>query len=396
MPNHRDDYAQTLDGLRMLAQRDLLAWWKRTEGLGFIEQKRLLVEPFAAIVEAYGAQAAYAAADYLFLERSLDEALRDLEYPQVAEPVRFEQARAAYRSAMRGGGVVDVAAHALALQKLQGILNRLVAAPARRTVELATMAAGTRYARVPEPGACSFCLMLGSRGAVYDKDTVFGEMGKYHDNCRCLGIEVKTDADLPRINRDLMELSQTMNKEFGRSATMNDWRQCITARRQQAGKNVEWPRLQYCRVPRYTGDGMSTVFPGERLPPLNKMPGHVLYGWRDLSEGDKKRLANGETVRGWPHDESLADGHRWDSERKGASKFPKEWTDQKIVGVVRDALESPDDYIEAKVRRTLWKQVDGVLVEVRYNVLPNGKISFGSAFPVKETPRRVRKNGRGR
>ena len=39
------------------------------------------------------------------------------------------------------------------------------------------------WARVPEPGACSFCLMLATRGAVYrsEKSAEF----KSHDNCRC-------------------------------------------------------------------------------------------------------------------------------------------------------------------------------------------------------------------
>jgi hypothetical protein len=39
------------------------------------------------------------------------------------------------------------------------------------------------WARIPEPGACSFCLMLATRGAVYrsEKTAEF----KSHDNCRC-------------------------------------------------------------------------------------------------------------------------------------------------------------------------------------------------------------------
>jgi len=39
------------------------------------------------------------------------------------------------------------------------------------------------WARVPEPGACSFCLMLATRGAVYrtEKSASF----KSHDHCRC-------------------------------------------------------------------------------------------------------------------------------------------------------------------------------------------------------------------
>ncbi|MGV0391494.1 VG15 protein [Corynebacterium phoceense] len=378
MPNYRRDYAASLDGLRMLAQRDLLAWWKRTEGLGFIAQKELLVEPFAAVVQAYGEQAAYSAADYLFLDRSLDDTLRELEYPEVADPAGFAQAQAAYKSAMWVDDVDDAEARALALQKLQGITNRLVVAPARETVARAVITAGTRYARVPEPGACAFCLMLGSRGAVYSKDSVLGEVRRYHDNCRCLAIEVKEDSDLPQINRDLAQLSQTLNKEFGRSATVNDWRQCITARRQQAGQDVEWPRLQYCRIPQYTGDGMSAVFPGEKLPPLGKMPGHVLYGWRDHP---------GRDGQGWPHDESLADGHRWDSQRPGASTFPKEWTDQQIVDAVRDTLEHPTHFRAATVRRTVWREIDGLTVRAEYNVRPDGKIAFRTAFPVEDVPK---------
>ena len=391
---YRSDYAMSLDGLRTLAQRDLLAWWKETEGLGFVEQKRLLLEPFASIVAQYGEQAAYAAADYLFLERSLDDTLRELEYPEIADPVGFEQAKGAYQSAMWVDNVEDTVARSLALQKLQGITNRLVAAPARETVGLATLRAGTLYARVPEPGACSFCLMLASRGAVYSKDTVFKEMKQYHDNCRCLAIESKTENDLPRINRDLMELRDELNREFDGSVTVNEWRQYITARRQQLGQNVEWPRLQYCRIPRYKGDGYSTVFPGEKLPPLDKMPGHVLHGWRDLSDGDRKRLEAGETVQGWPHDESLADGHRWDSTRKGASMFPKEWTDQKIADAVRDTLEAPDYASKGEVKRVVLKEIDGVVIRVQYNVRKDGVVTFGTAYPESRPRKEWGKNVR--
>jgi hypothetical protein len=39
------------------------------------------------------------------------------------------------------------------------------------------------WARIPEPGACSFCLMLATRGAVYRSEASGGF--KTHDNCRC-------------------------------------------------------------------------------------------------------------------------------------------------------------------------------------------------------------------
>lgn len=54
----------------------------------------------------------------------------------------------------------------------------------------------TRYARVPSPGACSFCLMLATKGAVYYKDSFssgdssssrFNALGeaRVHRNCKC-------------------------------------------------------------------------------------------------------------------------------------------------------------------------------------------------------------------
>lgn len=39
------------------------------------------------------------------------------------------------------------------------------------------------WARVPEPGACSFCLMLATRGATYRSERSAGF--RSHDNCRC-------------------------------------------------------------------------------------------------------------------------------------------------------------------------------------------------------------------
>ena len=50
----------------------------------------------------------------------------------------------------------------------------------------------TRYIRVPNPGACSFCLLLATRGAVYYRDSfrerkAFRKDGspRVHANCRC-------------------------------------------------------------------------------------------------------------------------------------------------------------------------------------------------------------------
>ena len=380
-----EDYALGLDGLRLLAQRDFLNWWKQTEHLEFLDRKKALEEPWAAIVGAYGEQAAHLAADYLFLQRSLDESLRELEYPEVADPVGFDQAVSAYRAGMWVEDPRAVSVGVLDARKtaLSGILNRLAVDPARKTVEINVAKAGTRYARVPEPGACSWCLMLASRGAAYvGSQSAFGEMGRYHDNCRCLAIEAKSEAALPRINKDLLKTRATLDRELGHPAGVNDWRQFVTARRQQAGMDVEWPRLQYAKIPHYIGDGKSTVFPGEDLPSLAKMPGHVLHGWTDKGKGGRS---------GWPHTEDLRQGHRWDSERVNASKFPRDWSDQKIVDAVRDVLENPTWFEKKPVARIVWGDVDGVLVRVEYNVLNDGTVVFNKAHPTKAISRKARR-----
>lgn len=199
----RGDYERALDQLRMLAQRDLLRWWRETEHFTAADLREFMLDPFTGLVATYGEQAAYASADYLFLSRSLDDELAGLPFPDLADPVTVEQAKSSmYWATDVLRQADDQAARALALKQLSGTLNRLILQPGRDTVLNSTLRAGTGFARVAEPGACPFCLMLAGRGAVYSKKTALGTHS-YHDNCRCIGMEVKTDDDLPQLNKDL-------------------------------------------------------------------------------------------------------------------------------------------------------------------------------------------------
>lgn len=253
-PAVEQQYAEALDGLRLLAQRDLLSWWEQTANLAWADQTRLMEEPFAEIVRTYGEQASYAAADYLFLQRSLSDTLSGLEYPEVADPVGFEQARKSFRWAMETTRTIEdengelQADRDIARSKLAGITNRLVASPARKTVEAAVSKAGTKYARVPEPGACPFCLMLASRGAVYTRDTVLkaSNMGSYHDNCRCLGIESEGDHDLPRVNQELQELWKDTAEEYGDTPDIDIFGEAL--RRQRDGTTPPWIPIDAKRI----------------------------------------------------------------------------------------------------------------------------------------------------
>lgn len=80
-------------------------------------------------------------------------------------------------------------------------------------------------------------------------------------------------------------------------------------------------------------------------------------------------------------------GHTWDSKREKVSRFPRDWSDQKIANAIRDTLESPSYFSRGRVRRTVWKEIDGVLVEAGYNRIPDGNVVFTTAYPVMELPK---------
>lgn len=211
------DYQLTLDQLILLATQDLLDWWNDADEFSFVDKRRMIEEPFAEIVRVYGAEASEAAVDYIVAQRSLDDELSRLQFPMLAEPVAYEQAVIAARAATyvpdakmlsSTDPLVVGQINQAAMTNLQKSLSRLVLFQSRETVYQATRDAGTAYARIPEPGACNFCLILASRGAVYTKKTVTvassRSMRGYHDGCRCLGIEVKNESELPQINKDLI------------------------------------------------------------------------------------------------------------------------------------------------------------------------------------------------
>lgn len=92
-----------------------------------------------------------------------------------------------------------------ALTKVQGVAEKIVLDQGRTTTLDAVKKdpRARAWARVPEPGACSFCLMLATRGAVYKTKETAGPNkrgernereglaflgdGKFkvHDHCRC-------------------------------------------------------------------------------------------------------------------------------------------------------------------------------------------------------------------
>lgn len=366
MPSPRDDYALALDGLRLLARQDFSSWWANTGDLGRLREK------FFEIQAVYGEQAAAAAVDYLVLSRSLDDDLAGLPFPDRADPAGYQQASKSFDWAVQTfRSASNVGERAVELQlaraKLDGILSRLVTKPGTDTVVRNVLRDGTAFARVPEPGACSFCLMLASRGAVYTKETV-GRVNKFHDSCRCLGIEVKRDgSDLPRINRDLEREWVLLSDHLGRVPNAVD----LERHMRQLKEDKKWPPLARIKVPAYKGDGKSVAFPGEDLPrDLNRLVAHVVYGWRD-------RPRKGE--KDYPHSENIRMGHTWDTMRKGnVAKFDKAWSDQDIADAIVETLETPEYAWGKGTMREVYKNVRGEMILVRYSMV-DGSVRYGAA-----------------
>jgi hypothetical protein len=115
--------------------------------------------------------------------------------PQATGFVPTEQALASLQWA---AGVLGVpGAEATPRSRAEGIVNRYVLQPARETTIVAATEdpVATRLARVPRPGACAFCLMLATRGAVYHDEQSAGRAAntrfvgegehKFHDHCHC-------------------------------------------------------------------------------------------------------------------------------------------------------------------------------------------------------------------
>lgn len=88
---------------------------------------------------------------------------------------------------------------------------------ANRTTKHNAVKNGIRYARVPFGNSCAFCLMLASRGFVYETKTTAGEdKGHYHAHCRCKIVAGKKGTEIKGYDPDgLNKRMQQVAQELG-------------------------------------------------------------------------------------------------------------------------------------------------------------------------------------
>lgn len=183
-----------------LARRDLRDFWGSVDAFGDPTVVRdSLLEFFPEIVTAYGDTAAVLGADWYDLLRDVPASMASFE-SVMASPAPVVQAQATARWGL-GPLFQSDPDPASALSHLEGALQRLVLQPGRDSVFQSARRDPVRtgVARVPSGAStCAFCMLLASRGAVYaDRQTAGGDGNRFHSDCDCVPIVVRSDADLP-------------------------------------------------------------------------------------------------------------------------------------------------------------------------------------------------------
>lgn len=257
------EHAAAQDALEVLANRDIVSLWRTLDLQDADLATRLLLPQIQEVVTAYGDLSGTVAADYY------DEARQAANAPgrfvaQPAPAVPAGQIDALTRWSVTPLWSQDPR-YGAALARLAGGAQRLIRRVERDTITSNARRdpASARYIRVPKPDACAFCLMLGSRGPVYDAESagqvtgrgvrqwdrpgrrgpsrIVGRVGgkrrsdgrelgePYHDRCRCETRPVWSPNDIPEINRQLAD--EWDDATAGKREQVEAWRAHIDATR---------------------------------------------------------------------------------------------------------------------------------------------------------------------
>jgi hypothetical protein len=181
-------FEQANNGIADLVERDLQAYLAALNFERPAAVKDALFDFVPALVSEYGDVAATVAADW-FDELRVSEGVGGSFRAPLAPPLPDEQVKSRLAFGTRTDGPLWAGQAETLTSFLALMTNEYALQPGRDTVMQAAHKDNAAYARVPEPGACKFCLMLASRGFVYSKDTV-GDSKKFHGKCRCNAMPV--------------------------------------------------------------------------------------------------------------------------------------------------------------------------------------------------------------
>jgi len=189
-------------GVDTQTARLLVSLWRASQQLDPLAARRLLIDTLLDITTSMGDVAGQVTADFYDAVRAdADVHSKFAAVPASVAPLDQVQASAGWATAPMRTPEFDPST---VLVRISGATRRLVRLTGRQTIINNTRRdpAKPRYARVTRPGACPFCLMLVSRGAVYSKDT---SKFRSHDHCRCFATPVFNTSQLPDESKRLAE-----------------------------------------------------------------------------------------------------------------------------------------------------------------------------------------------
>jgi hypothetical protein len=172
---------------------DLPAAWSTLNIDQLQDTMPTFVASVAALVQQYGRTSALIAAKHYQAER-YSAGIAGKITVRLAKPANFDQVNEGIRWATKAlwSATPDVDA---AKSLVQGVAERAVLDTGRNTLldAIKSDRKAKGWARVCEPGACSFCLLLATRGAVYREHSFTNANFKFsgpgafkaHNNCRC-------------------------------------------------------------------------------------------------------------------------------------------------------------------------------------------------------------------
>ena len=244
---------------------------------------------------------------------------------------------------------------------------------ARNTVVNSAAKAGNGWCRVPEPGACWFCLMLASRGAVYQQDTATTTKsgGRYHAHCRCTAAEVFNDDHLPPATAACVDW-YAQHGSFDRDDVESGAFSAATGLISSSVEAADDARLGRSRLP-------------EDFTPTVMEPQALLAIWPEPDEIDMQVILHGKapTVSRSRKRKKWRGGHGPGARVPGKTEFPTAWTDDDIYKATILTMMDPQLAQIDGDRRTYRRDVHGIIVEVSwYLEAQTGTMVYRHTIPV--------------
>lgn len=200
------EHRQHLLQLRALADTDLRALLAAAEGLGVAGTRNLLIAALPELLAPYLTASGELAA-VLFEDLRAEAARRGTFYAAPADSIPAS-ARVDALSRWAVAPLADDALDSTVFTRLSGSAARMIMDASRDTMAANGSRERVGFQRMPRPGACAFCQMLASRGAVYSSDESAGGRVTYsrdgkswtgtssHDDCHCVVMPVYSGTEM--------------------------------------------------------------------------------------------------------------------------------------------------------------------------------------------------------